>query len=163
RVGVVHVTQELFLGVLVTRCPIPADANAEEAWPATLTLSLPDRIEHARPHALQVPVGPLAADRRGERILGTHVLTTATFEYQAEVDGLRGVMVPVEDGAARPEVVARILARNGVDGVLTQVTLGSGLRNGVLAQRLQGQLIEPDWRSRIKGDCASILANGGAQ
>src|SRR5262249_38222074 len=142
RVGVVEFAEELLLGVLVAGGPVAADADAEEAGAAALALGVPDRVEDAAADAFQAAVAALAADGRRQRVLGAHVLAAAALEDQPHVHGVLAVLVPVEDRAAGPEVVAGVAAGDAVHRVLPQVALGGRLDHGVAADVLQLQLVE---------------------
>ena len=108
RVDVVQFAEQLSLGGLVAGGPIAADAHAEEAGPATLALRLPDGVEDAGAHALEVTIAALAGQRGRQRILGAHVLAAAPLEDQANVDVRLPVLVEVKDGAAGTKVVAGV-------------------------------------------------------
>src|SRR5262249_12671589 len=66
-------------------------------------------------------------------------------------------------GTAGAEVVAGVTAADALDGVLPQIALGGGLGDGIAADVLQFELIEPDWRLDVEGDGAGVLADGGAE
>src|SRR5262249_23490486 len=144
RVGVVQLAQELLLGVLVAGGAVAADADAEEAGPAALALRLPDGVEDAAAHALQVAVAALAAEGGRQRVLGAHVLAAAALQDEADIDGVLLVLVPVEDGAAGAEVVAGVAAGDAVHRVLPQVAFRGGPGDGVAADVLQLELVEAD-------------------
>src|SRR5262245_66534549 len=57
RIGVVKRAEELILRVLVAGRTVAADADAHRARAATLPLRLPDRMEDAFAHAVQVASG----------------------------------------------------------------------------------------------------------
>src|SRR5207302_9693080 len=133
---IVQRAQQLHLGMFVTARPVAADADAEEAGTAALALSLPNGVQDAGPHAVQVAVGPLAVERRRQRILGAHVLAAAALENEANVHRLLTVLVPVEDRTAGTEIVAGVAAADAVDGILPQVALRRRLGHRVFADIL---------------------------
>src|SRR5262245_5917079 len=113
--------KQLFLGRLVARGPVAADAHAEETRPAALALGLPDGVEATGAHPFQVAVAALARERGRQGILRAHVLAAAALEDETDIGGVAFVLVPVEDRAAWPQVVAGVLAGDAIDGVLAEV------------------------------------------
>ena len=73
------------------------------------------------------------------------------------------MLVLVEHRTTGPEVVAGVLAGDTVHRVLTQVAPGCGLGHGSAADVFQGELVEAQRRSDVKGDRSGVLADRGTE
>ncbi len=131
-VAVVQLAEELLLRSHVARAAVAADAHAQDARPAALALGLQHRVEQALAHALEVAPG--AQPRVGQAVLDAHVLAAAALEHHAHGEGLLRRLVQVELGAARAQVVARVLPGDRVHRVLAQVAQPRGLDHGPLVR-----------------------------
>src|SRR4030095_903205 len=87
RVGVVERAEKLFFRVLVTGRAGGGDTDADGSRAAPLPLSLPDRVQDALAHAVQVAPG-LAQMRNlhRQRVLNVLILTAAALEQQLDLD-----------------------------------------------------------------------------
>ena len=75
------------LGELVTVRAIAADADAEGARRAALSLRLPDGVQDALAHAFEIAVGAAQVfELAGQGILDVLVLAAAAFEDQLHFD-----------------------------------------------------------------------------
>ena len=100
---------------------IAADTDPDVARRAALALRLPDRIEHHKLHALQIAARllPDLFELKRQAVLRPDILAAAALEHQAHVHSVFAPRLEVELRRPRPEVVARVLARDRVHGVLS--------------------------------------------
>src|SRR5215475_11381617 len=112
RVGVVERAEQLILRVLIAGRAVAADADADGPRAATLPLSLPDSVQDAFAHAVQVAPG-LAQMRNfhRQRVSNVLILAAAALEQQFDLD--LAVVLPLLEmhrGRAGAEVVAAVRA-----------------------------------------------------
>ena len=69
-------------------------------------------------------------------------------------------LFPMENGASRSKVIARIGAVDAIDGVLPQITLLRCVLHGLPAKVLEFELINVAWRLKEEVNGAGILADG---
>ncbi len=130
-VHVVERPEQLRLGVRVSRRAVAADADADGAGAASLALGLPDGVQDALAHALQIAVGPAQVRQLDwHRVLRVAVLAPAAFQQQLHLDGLLLPLMEVNDGRTRAEVVSGVLAGDGIDRVRAQFASPGGLGHG---------------------------------
>src|SRR5262249_3394542 len=111
RIDVVRFAEELSLGGVITARPIAADANAQVARGAALSLRLIDGVHQALADAVEVAIG---ASQPGEllrqRILDVLVFASPPFEQQLDFDLVLAVLMEVKYGSAGAEVVTAVLS-----------------------------------------------------
>src|SRR6185503_15590755 len=120
-IDVVQLAKQLLFGVEITRCPIAADAHADGARAASLSLRLPDRVKNAPLHPVQRSIR--SAEMRefdGYRVLGVGVLTAVALENQLHLDVAALPLLEMDDGRSRAQVIAGIAAGDGIDRVRPQ-------------------------------------------
>src|SRR5262249_52482558 len=122
RIHIVERSKELLLRVQIAGCAIAADADSDRARAAALALRLPYRVQDALSDAVEVAIR--AAEMREldrYRVLSVRVLASAALENQLDLDRVFVPLIEMDDRRARPEVVARVLSRNRVHRVGTQL------------------------------------------
>src|SRR5262249_45916367 len=148
---------------LIADGAVTANANAQETRAASFALRLPNGIEDAAADPFQIAVEAFAAIGRRQRILGAHVLATAAFEDEANIDRIFAMLMPVEHRPDGAQIVPAVAAGDAIDGILPQITEPRRFHDGIAADFLQLQLIEPDRRANVEGNRPRILANRGAE
>ena len=161
RVDVVEGAEQLLLGEHVAVGAVAADADADGARSAALSLRLPDGVQNALAHAFEVAVG-LA-----------HVLQIAGSEYWmflfSQPPPLRisftsiSILVPlleVDDGGLGAEIVAAVFAGERVDRIGAQLAAPRGFGDGFLDRVLERDLVDADRRVHDEGGHAGVLADG---
>ena len=163
RVGVhvVEGAEQLLLRVLVAAGAVAADADADRARAAALALRLPDGVQDALAHALEVAVG--AAEVRQfdrHRILRVAVLAAAALEQQPHLDVVAVPLLEVDDRRSGAEVVAGVLAGDGVHRVRPELAATGRLGDGVADLLGHPRLVGAGRRLDLEGRHAGVLADG---
>src|SRR5215468_1827630 len=84
RIGthIIDTSEQLSLGEVISGGAVATDGNANEARATTFTLGLPDRVQNAGTHTLNVPVRPFALDLHRKTVLGAHILAAFSLQYE---------------------------------------------------------------------------------
>ena len=160
-VRVVERTEELLLGDRVAVRAVAADAHADGARRAALALRLPHRVQDALARALEVAVGaPQVVERRGQRVLDVLVLAAAAFQDHAHLDVGLFPLLEVHYGRSRAEVIAGVLARDGVNRVGPQLAAPRRFGHRFLDPLSHHYLIGAHRSLDLKSDEAGVLADG---
>ncbi len=162
RVGidVVERAKELLLRVRVARRPIAADAHADRARGTALALRVPHRVQNAFADAVQRAIrAPEMRQFHGERVLRVGVLAPAALEDQFDLDLVALPLIEVDDGRARSEVVARVLAVDRVDRVGPQLPAPSRLGHRLANLLAHPDLVGADRRLHLEGRHAGVLTD----
>lgn len=104
--------------MLVTAGAVAANADPQVARRAALPLGLVDGVHQALPHPVEVAVGPTQpGEFLRERVLDVLVLAATSLEHEPNLDLVFAVLVEVDDRGARSEIVATVLAGQGIDRI----------------------------------------------
>src|SRR5262249_1287352 len=118
RVDVFGMAEQLLLRQLVAGRAVAADADADEARAAALSLRLVYRVQNALADAVEVAARfaePFELGRQA--VLDVLVLAAAALQDQADFDVVPLPLLEVDDRRAWPEVVPGVLARQRIDRV----------------------------------------------
>jgi aspartate ammonia-lyase len=96
---------------------------------------------------------------RGEGVLRVGVLAATPFENQLDLDVGGVPLLEVDDGGARAEVVAGILAGDRIDGVRPELAAAGGFGDGLTNLAPQPDLIRADRRLHFERGHAGVLAD----
>src|SRR5690606_8236199 len=140
---------------------VAADGDADGAWAAALPLRLPDGVQDALADALEGPVRAAEAGKlRRQRVLDVHVLAAAALEDEANLELVLLPLPEVQDRRARPEVVAGVLAGQGVHRIGPELAAPGGLRHRLPDLLLHPDLVGAHRRLDLEGRHAGVLADG---
>ena len=161
RIGVrvVHVAQQLLLGELVAVARSPPMHTPRKPGPQPLPCACQtaSRMQPRTPSRSRSARLPLSV--AGSEYWALMFSQPPPLRIRRTSTVSVAVLVPVEDGAAGPEVVAGVRARHAVHRVLPQVALRGGLFNSFAAQLLEFDLIEADRGFEVEGNRARVLAD----
>lgn len=157
-VPVVEMTEELLLGVQIAGRAVAADANPEDAGAAAFALRLENGVEDRAAAALEVAVR--AELFVGQRILGADVFAAAALEDEAHLGAVAAGLFEMEGGRAGAEVGAVVLSRERIHGVLAEISLAGGGKDGGARVALKGDLIEAARDADEKENRSGVLADG---
>jgi hypothetical protein len=159
-IHVIKGPKQLLLGVNVAGCAIAANANANGARRAPFALRVPDRVENAFPHALEVAIGASQSLQLGRhRILGIHVLAAAALQDQLHFDVVSFPLLEMNDGRAGTKVGAGVVAGNRIHRVRPQLSPPCRFGDGLADLLLHLDLIGADRRFHLEGGHARVLAD----
>ena len=117
-VDIIHGAEQLLFGQPVARRPIAADAYADKAGAASLSLGLVDAVQNALSDAVQVPACPAQPFQfAGEAVLDVLVFTSPSLEDQTDFDFVFFPLLIMDDGCARSQVVSGVFSGQGIDRV----------------------------------------------
>ncbi len=140
---------------------VAADTDAERARRASLSLRLPDRVQQAFAHAFQIAVGAAQViERAGYGILNVLVFAAAAFEDQFDFDFVLLPLLEVDHRGVVAQVVAAILARQGIDGIGPQLAEPRRFRDGLEDGSLDSDLVHANRRVDVERRHAGVLADG---
>jgi len=162
RVGVdvVEFAEQFVLGEVVAVGAVAADADADGAGGAALALGLPDGVEQALLHAFEIAAGLAEVfEFGGQRVLNVLVFAAAAFEDELDFDVVLLPLFPVDDGGFDAEVVARVGAGEGVDGVGAELAAAGGFGDGGFDGLFDGDLADADRGMHDEGGHAGVLAD----
>src|SRR5690606_30256883 len=152
--------EQLLLGFDVAAGAIPADGDADGARTTPLALRLPDGVEDALAHALEGSIrAPESGKLRRQRVLDVHVLAAAALEDEAHLELVLLPVLEVQDRRAGPEVVAGVLARQGVHRIGAELAATRGLRHRLPNLLLHPDLVGANRRLDLEGRHAGVLAD----
>ena len=107
---------------------IAADADAQRARRAALSLRLPHRVQNAFAHAFQIAVGAAQMiESRGQGILDVLVLAAAALEDQLHFDLILLPLLEVDHRRLRAQIVAAVFAGERIDRIGTQLAAPASL------------------------------------
>ena len=161
RVHIVERAEELFLRVQIAGRAVAADADADRAGRAAFALRLPHGVEDALLHAVEVAIG--AAEMRkldGHGVLRVGVLAAAAFQDQLDLDLILVPLIEVNDGRARAEVVAGVLARDRVHRVRPELAAPGGFGHRLANLLAHPDLVGADGHLDLERRHAGVLADG---
>ncbi len=161
RIHIVERSKQLFLRVRVAGRAVAADADADRAGTAALPLRLPDGVEDALPDAVERAIGsPEMWKLDRHRVLGVGVLAAAALEDQLDLDVGLFPLIEMNDWRARPEVVARVLAGDGVDGVRPELAAARGFGDRLTDLLPHPDLVRAERDLHLEGGHPGVLADG---
>ena len=127
---------------------------------AALALRLPHRVEDALADAFERAIGAAEMiELGGQRVLRVRVLAAAALQDQLHFDVVALPLIEVDDGRARPEVVAGVLAGDRVDGVGPQLAAPRRLGDRLADLLPQPDLVGADRHLDLERRHARVLAD----
>ncbi len=145
----------------VARRAIAADADTYGAGTAAFALRLPHGVQDALLHAVERAIRPSEMrELDGQRILRVGVFAAAALENQLDLDVGLLPLIEVNDRRAGAEVVAGVLAGDGIDRVRPQLPSTGRLRDGFSDLLTHPDLIGAERDLDLEGRHAGVLANG---
>ena len=130
-IDVVERAEQLHFGQHVAVRAVAADADAERAGRAALALRLPDGVQDALADAFEVAAGfAEVVEFAGQGVLNVLVLAAAALEDQLDFDLVLLPLLEVNDRRLGAEVVAGVLAGEGVHRVGAQLAAFGGFGHG---------------------------------
>ena len=160
-VHIVERAKQLLLGFDVAAGAIAADADANRARPTPLALRLPDRVQQALADAVHRAIGASEVRQfHRQRVLHVHVLAAAALQNQLHLDRVALPLFEVQDRRAGAEVVAGVLAGQGIHGVRPQLAEARGFSYRGLDLLLHPDLVGADRRLDLESRHAGVLADG---
>jgi hypothetical protein len=118
-------------------------------------------VQDTLAHAFEVSVGPAqAAEIDGHRVLRVAVLAAAALQQQFDLDFLAVPLFEVDYRGARAEVVARILAGDGIDRVRPELAPARGFGDSLADLAGHPDLVCTRRHLHLEGRHTSVLANG---
>lgn len=163
RVGIdiVERAEELLFGVEVPGCPVSANADTNRPGAAALPLGLPDRVEQAFPHPVEIPPRfPEVGQLHRQRVLNILVLAPATLEEQLYLDLILILpLLEVDGRGSGSEVVAAVPASQRIDRVWPEFTAFGRLGNRQPDLFFQPDLVRPDRCSDPKSRPSGVLTD----
>src|ERR1043165_2787405 len=154
-VRVVEEAQELFFREAISAAAVTADADAEDAGAAALSLRVQHAVEDGVLDALEIAVAEVGGR---ERVLRVHVLAATALEHQLHLDVRLAPLVEVKRRRARPGVVAGVPAGDAVDAVLPQESLLRRRAHGLGGDLLELDLVVAGRRVDVEEDGSGVLA-----
>ena len=161
RIYVVERAEELSLRQIVAVRAIAADAHADGARRAALSLRLPHGVQDALAHAFEIAVGAAQViERAGHGILDVLVLAAAALEDQLDLNLILFPLLEMNDRRFFAQIVAAVFAGERIDGIGPQFAAARGFRDGLLNRLLDANLVHADGRVDEERRHAGVLANG---
>src|SRR6185503_4754320 len=139
---------------------IAADADADRAGTAAFALRVPYRMEDALLHAVERAIGaPEMRQLDRQRVLRVGVLAAAALENELHLDVVAFPLIEVDDRRAGAEVVAGVLARDGVDRIRPEFAALCRFLHGGADLLAHPYLIRADGRVYFERRHARVLTD----
>src|SRR5262249_6635111 len=160
RIRVVERAEQLLFRVQVPRRAIAADAHPDRTGTAALALRLPHRVENALLHAFESAIRAAEViEIRGKRVLRVRILAAASLEDQLHFNLVVLPLLEVDDRRAGPEIVARVLAGDRIDGVRPQLAAPGRVRDRLADLRLHPDLVRAYGHLDLERRHAGVLTD----